>query len=83
MVNQDILKSDNLKNHVSRVHVVEGSFTADDGKVINYTHLYVSFLIRGKKFDVKAKLSEKDKLLLSMSDDLDGSNSFVDDGEGA
>lgn len=76
MGNSDITKSDNIKDYIARANVVEGTFTADDGRVIEYSHLHISFLVNGQKFVLKAKLSAKDLLLLSMAQPV-GSQDFL------
>lgn len=65
------LLPDNLKSRISRIYVRKNSFTADDGKKVEYERLVLQLLIKGEICDIEIKPEKKDILLLSLADVVD------------
>lgn len=63
---------DNLINRIARVHVDEREFKDDTGKSVKYSKLVLEVLVKDEPIELEFKIDRKDKVMLSLADDIDG-----------
>lgn len=62
---------DNLVSRTSRLSVQTREFNDDNGKSVKYDRLVLEVIVKGEPVEVEFKLDKKDKLILSLADEID------------
>ena len=75
-------KRTDIKSKIAQAYAVDGTFKADDGKIVNYSQLHISFRIKGELFTVSLKIKQQERSLINLADDLEVENFLEGDDKG-
>ena len=59
---------DNLSSRIVRCYIEDKEFKSDDNRQIKYSRLCIEFSVNDMPHVIRAKIDDKDKILISLAD---------------